>query len=425
MLMDRLLAGIRDALLTTGLIARQSIVSLRYNWGIGLLALVLAMSLWVYVTDKENPERVVRVPGAVPIETVNVPPDQAVFPPLDESVTVRVRAPEAAIGGLEPEDFRASVDLADVTSQQVTVPVRVEPNDPRVEVVEVQPAEVVVHLEDVTSRSVPVQPNLVGAPPRGYQAGTPLIEPLEVVITGAETLVGRVDAVEADVNLTGARTDFQETLLLQARDELGGNIQGVKIEPESAVVRVEITQLEFSGAFIVRPDVSGSPADGYNVTSVRVEPAIVILTGPAEVFQNIDPVEGISTEAVSIEGASTDVVRPVALRLPSGATTEQPTVTVRISIAVAQGTRTFDVPLEAVNVPSGLIADLQQATVEVTLRGAVPDLNAITAEQIVATVDVTDREPGDYDLPVSVQLPAGATVASITPPQVAVTVREQ
>ena len=425
MTMDRLLGWLRDALLTVTFIARQSVVSLRYNWGIGLLALVLAMSLWVYVTDQDNPERTVRVPGAVPLETVNVPPDQAVFPPLDQSVTVRVRGPEGLVDGLEPEDFRATVDLADVASQEVTVPVRVDPDDPRVEVVEVQPSEVLVRLEDVTSRSVPVEANLVGAPPRGFQAGTPVIQPVEVVITGAETLVGRVDAVEADINLTGARTDFQETLLLQARDELGGNIQGVEIEPESAVVRVEITQLEFSGAFIVRPDVSGSPAEGYNVTSVRVEPAIVILTGPAEVFQNIDPIEGISTETVSIEGASTDVVRPVALRLPPGATTEQPTVTVRITIAVAQSTRTFDVTPEAVSVPDGLAADLDPATVQVTLRGALPDLNAISAEQVVATVDVTDRDAGEYDLPVTVEPPLGTTVASITPTQVAVTVRPQ
>lgn len=423
--MDRTLAWIRDALVTVGLIARQSVVSLRYNWGIGLLAIVLATSLWVYVTDKENPERTVRVPGTVPIEAVNVPPDQAVFPPLDESVTVRVRAPESAIGGLEPEDFRASVDLADVTSQQATVAVRVEPEDPRVEVVDIQPAEVIVHMEDVTSRSVPVEASLVGAPPRGFQAGLPIIEPLEVVITGAETLVGRVDAVEADINLTGARTDFQETLLLQARDELGANIQGVQIEPESAVVRMEITQLEFSGPFVVRPDISGSPADGYNVTSVGVEPAIVIISGPAEVFQNVDPVEGILTEAVSIEGASTDVVRPVALRLPPGATTEQPTVTVRILIAPAQGTLTFDVPLQAVNVAEGLTADLEQSTVEVALRGAVPDLNAITAEEILATLDLTDLEAGEYELAVQVQAPSGAAVASVTPARVAVTVRSQ
>jgi YbbR domain-containing protein len=128
---------------------------------------------------------------------------------------------------------------------------------------------------------------------------------------------------------------------------------------------------------------------------------------------------------VSIEGASTDVVRPVALRLPPGATTEQPTVTVRITIAVAESTRTFDVPLEAINMPDGLAADLDPATVQVTLQGALPDLNAISAEQVVATVDVTDRDAGEYDLPVTVEPPLGTTVASITPAQVAVTVRPQ
>jgi YbbR domain-containing protein len=83
------------------------------------------------------------------------------------------------------------------------------------------------------------------------------------------------------------------------------------------------------------------------------------------------------------------------------------------------------VPLEATNVPAGLAADLEQATVEVVLRGSLPDLNAIAAEDLDATVDLTDQEVGEIDLPVQVQAPAGTTVVSVTPPSIAVTVREQ
>src|SRR3990172_9049482 len=98
---------LRNAAVTAGLIAWRAAVSLRYNWGIGLLSVVLAISLWVYVTDKENPEQTGRVPGAVPIEVVNVPSDQAVSSLSRESVSVRVRAPESIFQELTPEDFRA------------------------------------------------------------------------------------------------------------------------------------------------------------------------------------------------------------------------------------------------------------------------------------------------------------------------------
>ncbi len=421
--MDDLLRWLRNAVITAAVICRQSVVSLRYNWGIGLLSVVLAVSLWVYVTDRENPERTVRVPGTVAVEAVNVPSGQAVFPPLEESVTVRVRGPESVVDGLRAEDFRATVNLSDVRVEAATVNVQVEPTERRVEVVEISPAQVTVHLESLTSRSVPVRTHLVGAPPRGFEAQELTVQPEETVVTGPESLVRRVDSVEADVNLTGVRTDFQETLLLKARDVQGGNIQGVNVAPESVVVRVEIVQLEFSAPFVVRPDVSGAPAEGFNAAAIRVEPAFVVVSGPSDVFASIDPVQGISTDPVSIEGASADVVRTVALRLPEGATVAQAAVTVRVTITATQGTFSFTVALQTANTPSGLSATLAQGAVQVVLSGALRDLNAVTPEQIAATVDLNGLEAGEHELPVAVQAPAGASVVSITPARVRVTLR--
>ncbi|OGO49509.1 MAG: hypothetical protein A2148_05430 [Chloroflexi bacterium RBG_16_68_14] len=323
---------LRTAATTAALVVWRSAVSLRYNWGIGLLSLVLALSLWVYVTDKENPEQTGRVPGSVPIEVVNVPSDQAVFSLSRESVSVRVRAPESVFEELTPEDFRATVDLSAVTDQQAIVDVQVESKEPRVKVVDVSPSQVAVQLEGVTSRTVPVRTQLVGTPPRGFEAREITVQPAEAVVSGPESLVSRVEAAVADVNLTGVSTNFEQTLLLEARDEQGGNIQGVNVEPESVLVEVELVQLEFSAVFIVLPAVSGTPGAGFSVTGIEVNPPFVIVSGPADVFQTINPADGITTEAVSIDGASADVVRTVALRLPPGATVERPGVTVRVII---------------------------------------------------------------------------------------------
>ena len=136
------------------------------------------------------------------------------------------------------EDFRAVVDLANVGTQQATVEVRVESREPRAEVVDVSPGEVRVVLENVTSVAVPVESRLVGTPPIGFDVGDILVQPEEAIVTGPESLVERVSAVEADANLTGLTTDFEQTLLLQARDESGGNIDGVTVEPETAFVQV-------------------------------------------------------------------------------------------------------------------------------------------------------------------------------------------
>ena len=336
--MQRALIRLRDAVTTAGFVAWQAVISLRYNWGIGLLSVALAVSLWVFVTDQENPERTGRVAGSVPIEVVNVfDSDQAVVSLSPESVEVRVRAPENIFDELTADDFRATVDLSAVTGQEAVVVVQVVPDDARVDVVDVSPAQVTVVLEAETSRTVPVRTQLVGTPRRGYEAQEFIVQPAEAVVTGPESLVERVDAVVADVNLTGVNTTFDQVLLLEPRDVQGGNIQGVTVDPESARVQVEIAQLEFSAVFVVLPEVTGTPAAGFIVTAMEVDPPFVIISGPADVFQTLNPAEGVATQAVSIDGARADVVRTVALRLPPGATASQPGVTIRIVIEPVAG----------------------------------------------------------------------------------------
>ncbi len=423
--MERAPGGLRNAVSTAGLLARQAVLSLRYNWGVGIIAVVLAISFWVFVTDRESPERTGRVPGMVPVECVNDPPGLTVFPPCDASVSVRARARENVFENLTAEDFRAIADLSNVTGERATVSVRVESQESRAEVIDFSPDEITVTLEDVISRSVPVRTRLVGAPPRGFEVEAIVSQPQQAVVTGPESLVSRVDAVEADVNLTGESTNFGETLLLHARDAGGGSIQGVKVEPESVVVRANIIQLEFSAAFIVQPVVSGVPADGYNVTGIQVDPALVTISGPTEVFRSIDPAEGIMTETVPIDDASADVVRTVPLRLPPNAAVEQLGVTVRVSIAPAQGELSFTVVPGLMNAAPGLSATVAQPSVQVVLSGTVPDLSAVSAGDIVVTLDLQGLDVGEHSVPVRVQAPSRTALVSVAPVEVEVTLQSQ
>jgi YbbR domain-containing protein len=421
--MERGAGWLRELVLVPGRLAWAGGRSLRQNWGMGILSLVLALSLWVYVTDRENPTQIGQVPGAIPVEAVNVPADKAVFPTIDETVTVRVRASESVFEGLTADDFRATVDLSELSGDRGNVPVQVQSLEPRAQVETVSPTQIAVALEDVTSRALPIGTKLVGELPRGFRAGEAAVQPSEAVVSGPESLVARVDTVEADLNLTGVRTDFEQRLLLQARDERGGNIQGVDVAPESAEVRVAITQQEFSAALVVRPAVTGAPASGYNVTGIAVEPAFVVITGSPEVFQSIDAVQGILTDSVSVEGAAADVIRTVALQLPEGARVERPDVTVRITVAAVRGSFGFSVGLQTANVPPGSSATLAQTTVQVVLSGTLPTLSTIGPEEIAATLDLAGLQAGSHTVPVRVSAPNGTTVVSVTPGSVRVTVR--
>jgi YbbR domain-containing protein len=340
-----------------------------------------------------------------------------------KSVTIRVRATESVLNDLTAEDFSATADLADATTDVVAVPVRIESKQAGVDVIEVTPSQVTVRLEDVTFRTVPVRTKIVGTPPRGFQAGELTVSPEAAIITGPESLVERVQFVEADVNLTGVSTSFEQELILQARDEQGGNVLGVNIEPATAVVTAEIEQLEFSAAFIVQPEIIGVPATGFSVTAIEVQPPLVTVTGPASVFQTIDPVDGIGTVPVSIDGASSDVVRTVAVLLPENASVDQEQVTVRIVIRPTVAALTFEVPVDVINIGPGLTPELDQDVVRVTITGSLIELAGVSAADIAATLDLEGIDAGTYTIAVQVEPSGDLEVILVAPTEIIVDLR--
>ena len=335
-MIDRVFRWIGNGGLTAWLLGRQAVSSLRENWGIAALAVVLAVSLWVYVTDKNDTTRTARVPGSVRVECVNVPSGKAVSTSCtDQEVVVRVRAPDSTLNDLTSIDFRATADLTDVTTDTAAVTVIVDPKVARVDIVEVSPPRITVHLEDLTSRTVAVRARISGPPPRGFDVSSTSLDPPDAVVSGPRSLVDLVAAVEADIDLTGAHTNFHQTLTLHARDDQGADMQNVTVEPDSAEATVDLTQVEFSAPFVVEPTITGSPAPGFVATGIEITPPFVVITATTDVFQNLNPVSGIATEPISIDGASADVVHTATLQLPTGASVEQPGVTVRVRISRA------------------------------------------------------------------------------------------
>lgn len=420
--MTDFLNRVRDGAVITYHLLWQAVVSVRYNWGVAILSVALAASLWVFVTDKEDVVAEGRVPGSIPVECVNVPSGKATAEPCLEtkSVTIRVEAPESVLDELTEEDFTAQVDLSDMTTDQASLLVRIESNEPRVEVIEIVPSQITIRLEDVTFRTVQVVARRTGELPDGFEVGEILPSPASAIITGPERAVGNVEAVVADVDLTGQQSSFERTFPLQARDGQGNPV-AVNIEPEQAVVSVEIVQLISSQSYVVHSEITGIPSPGFSISAIEIEPPIVTVSGSQTVLQGIDPILGVTTDSISVEGATADVVRTVRLQLPAGATVDQEQVTVRVVIRPTAPSLTFDVPVRITNIASGLRAALDPAVVSVTLTGSLAQLAGVSAANISVTVNLQGLTAGVHTVPVVVTPPSGLSSAAATPGSVSVT----
>lgn len=415
------MTAVRRVMRGIGFIARGAVTSVVGNISLALLALALAFSLWLFVTNNENPRETQTFNNAIPVRFVNVPNDLAVANASAANVRIRIEAPRTELDGLDVDDFEAVVNLGGFERGTQSVAVDVSTASNRIDIVDVTPARLDVTIESLRTKEVPVAVSLVGSPQTGFEANGQTVQPERVTVSGAESLIELVESAVAEVSLTAQRVDLsEERARLQPRDARGGQISRVTVNPETARVEVDIVQREFSLEFTVSPSITGQPASGFNLGGVSIEPRLVTVTGRLDVLQSIDALRGISTEEISIADARDDIVRSVGLILPEGVRTQQDGgVRVNIDVQPAQGEYRYVVAPQVRNVADGLALTAADP-VTVTLSGDVPVLASIRPEAITVFADAEGLGEGLYALPVEVSAPPGTTVVGVEPAELGV-----
>lgn len=288
---------------------------LRRNWPLRLGAILLATVLYTGLVLGQN---VREWRGQVPIERIRQPANVTLISELPPVNLIRYRAPIDVL--LSPNLFAANVDLSGVApvsgGPPITVPVTLVSLDQRVQIVDFQPREVQVQLDPVAERTLPVTVEL-GTVPDGVTAGSPLVEPSTVTLRGASSRVESVSQVVARVSIDAAALNVDRDVELAAVDGNGNPVPGVDMDPQRVRVRVAVARELANRTLPVVPVLTGTPAAGFRIVAITVEPLIVTLSGEAA---TIGALEGAFTEAISVEGRTTDLEAVVNLDLPPGVT---------------------------------------------------------------------------------------------------------
>jgi YbbR domain-containing protein len=401
------------------LLLRAAVSSIAGNLGLAALALVLALALWLFVTDRENPTEARTFNSAIPLEIVNVPGDLAVANVTETSVRIRIEGSRSELDGLAAEDFTATVDLGGLSAGTHDVAVEVTPPNSRVNVVDATPSRVGVTLEPLRTREVPVEVVTLGSPVTGFEVTSVSVDPANVTVSGAESLVNLVEYAAAVVNLTGAQVNVTDQVELEPRDSRDGGISRVAVNPTSANVSVEIVQQEYSLQFAVTPNLTGEPASGFTIAALNVDPRIVTVVGPLDVLQTL---ESVGTEEIALTDARDDVIRTVTLTVPQGARIEgSGTARVTVDIEPLQGQSLFNVTPQVQGADPGAVV-VPASDVAVTLTGSEQVLASISPASITVTIDVSGLGEGLHAVPVEVTPPPGTTVTRVEPGELGVAI---
>jgi YbbR domain-containing protein len=389
------------------------------NYRTFLWAFALSISVWVAAVTSADPDETRPLSAAVPVQIVGQDPSLVISSEIPSEVEITLRAPRSVwnIIDADPQVVQAILDLSGLSSGEHSLDLQIQINARPVQIVSVGPRTISFMLETLATQAIKVDLSLTGETAIGYQVGENSLDPVEVVVAGAESQVQKVKRARVSVNLSGIRENFDQVLRVEVLDENGQKMDGVTVSPESVRVTLPVSQQGGYRDVAVKVIVTGRVAGGYHLTDISVFPPVVtVFAADPELVNALPGV--VETQPLELQSAREDISTRVALNLPEGISiVGDQTVLIQAGVSPIESSVTLaGEKVEVINLGDGLNAQVSPATVDVIVSGPLPLLDTLTRQDVRVTVDLSGLEAGTHQLIAKVEvLISDVVVESILP----------
>lgn len=393
------------------------------NLGAIILALLLAFVIWVMSTLGRDPFEDKQLSG-IPVVLIGQPRDVVILRALPETMPIEVRVRQSVVDSIQDSDFQAILDLGQVAIDEdlaengvtVTVPISITSNLDDVRITPPTPGQQAVYLASLQTMTMMVEPDLRGTVAEGYDIQGPIVEPVQVQISGPEPYLNQVASVSAQVDLRASDQDIVRTVKVLVLGADGTSVTGLRetvldadgkwvpalqVTPQEVSVRVDVRSLaDYRHDIRVIADVVGVPGTGYVKGDVTVDPLTVKFKGPSELLDTLP--NFVETEPVPITGTTKTQLWPALLIVPEGVdvvdadyqTVSFVVVTVEIEPVLA--TRELTGTVEILRVPTEWMATAVPSIVDVTVEGPEVIVKDLGPEDLRIIVNVSGKGLGVY-----------------------------
>ena len=364
-----------------------------------LLALALAVAVWISAVTAQDPTEQLIYPGTIPIEVVGQDPGLLLMDDVPSQLTLTLNAPQSVWTRLsnQSQAVRALVDLSGLEAGSYDVPVQVQLDERPAEIVSYSPSSVLVTLEPFVSREINVRLIQNGDVATGYQSESPNWEPETVTISGPESVVEQVNEVRAILDLNRTSQDIQRVLSLTAVNAQGAEVRNVDISPGEVQASITVTQRGGYRNVVVKVVASGQVATGYRVTNISVFPPTITVFSYDPTL--VDELPGyVDTAILDLTGVNEDQNLQLPLDLPPGvAVVGEQTVAVQVGVDPIEGSLTLsDMPVVVVGLSEEQRATVSPEVVDVIISGPLPVLDGLLANDVRVVINMQGEEEGIY-----------------------------
>lgn len=217
-----------------------------------------------------------------------------------------------------------------------------------------------------------------------------------------ETVANVKALVDANaLNATAAGTYTLDNVKLVAYDEKGTEINGIEIVPDTVTATVTITSPSKVVPIKVIP--TGEVASGSAISSIVPNVSTVTLYGEEEVLKNIENIE----VKIDVTNLSENKTYQETINKPNGVRSMSETaITIKVKMEEETSREFAGIPISFENLDKSkykaLGASANDTKVDVVVKGVETLLKNLDKDDIKAYVDLSDLEPGTWEVPVIV-----------------------
>ena len=413
------------------------------NIPLKIMSVAVAVVVWLIVVNIDNPVGTnyytlnnVELINKEYVESSDTIGKMCMPEQSQDSIRVAITTTKKIRDRIKVSDISAVADLQQAVSldtNPVMVPITVTCSVPGVSAndIKVTPQNLSVNLDEKETQEFVVNVSRGDTKPsKDYEVGSLTANPEKVRITGPKTLINKIDKVNAAIDLDGNTQDFSQDVNLTIIDKnqeplSDSEMNSLRIENNAKVVVTARLWKIRQGVGIFAGYV-GTPADGYQVGSVKTVPDTISVAGSTEGLESLaqnDNVITIPADSIDISGESKDVEKKINLSnlLPDNVKlTSDSSEDVWVTVSILPvGSREFDIPtknVEVKNKPDDLQVTFETAQIAVRIKSDENDMDDLNAQKdIKASIDLNGKEEGNYEVPVKIVLPDGyETVEDVT-----------
>lgn len=418
------------------------------NPGLKIAALVLAFLIWLIIVNI-NDSIIVKTIYNVPITVSNASYLESMgmsYQLADgfETVTVNVRGNRSVVEPMTADNVTATADLTQIVnmdSSPIMVPVAVSAGGISGVTVSSTPGNIQITIENNESKDFVITGSAGETKPEsGYEVGKLTASPEKMTLIGPTSVVEKIDTVVASVDVSNLSADTTMTGKLVIYDKNGEaltttEMSYLKFNINENSIEVNVDLYRVIKVSLEAQEYTGSPAAGYQVSSMTVTPGTLSVVGDEDSLTALEQSGGkvsIDASAIDVSGKSSSFevkIDDLKSLLPDGISlSEDGSTTAVVSVEILPlNSRSFDIPTSTIarnNLGSGLNCVFSLSKLTIGIKGSDDALTNLSTNDIKAAIDLSGLAAGTYTVPVTVTLPGGYSLVSDVTADVTLTTTE-